>query len=116
MFLPQVELQKALTAIQNDATGTSMSVMDAESIIMNTFKNDDSLDGGGFFVAYFKKPGIKIKGLGSQPFNGGTMLSTFCSPDRVKGHYKDVKYNKQAKMGVVIYSTPKHLEILSEQV
>ena len=116
MFMPAVELNKAMDAIRNDASNTSHSVAQADQLVMTHFANDDSLSGGGFFVAYFKKPGVKIDGLASTPFKGGTMLTTFCSPDRVKKHYKDVKYFKESRMGVVIYTSPKHLEILSEQV
>lgn len=116
MFRPEVELEKAITLIKNDAYNTSLSVSQADEHVRNKFANDESLNGGGFLVAYFKKANVKIEGLRSSSFNGGTMLSTFCTPDRVKSHYKDLKYNKQARMGVVIYSTPANLEILSEQV
>lgn len=116
MFMPGQELAKAMNLIASDASNYSHSVTEADALVSAHFANDDSLGGGGFFVAYFKKPGVKIAGLASTPFRGGTMLTTFCSPDRVKQHYKDVKYFKEARMGVVIYTSPKHLEILSEQV
>jgi hypothetical protein len=116
LFTPEMELTKARLIIKDDATNTSLSVSEADGIVRSKFDNDFSCNGGGFFAAYFKKPGIKIAGLLSQPYAGGTMLSTFCSPDMVKQHYKAVKYYKESKMGVVVYSTPKNLEILSEQI
>jgi hypothetical protein len=115
-FAPEVELAKAIDLIRNDASNHSYTVSEADGIVRQKFADDDSCNGGGFFAAYFRKPGVKIAGLRSSPFAGGTMLSTFCTPDMVKGHYKDVKYFRDSRMGVVVYSTPKNLEILSEQV
>ena len=115
-FMPHVELTKAIKLIANDASNTSHSVSDADALVKQNFANDDSCQGGGFFVTYFKKPGVKIEGLRSAPFNGGTMLSSFCTPDRVKKLYQAAKYCKTARMGVTIYTTPAHMEILSEQI
>ncbi len=111
LFTATGEMEKALAAIGGKPTNFAHPVKHVESHVSNMWSPSEQ----GFFCAFYAEPGVQIDGLFSQEFNGGTLLSAYCAPERVLRHYKSLSrlLTKQAK--VALYSTPQHLQIFIER-
>lgn len=105
------EMQKAIDSIGSKPTNVAYPTKHVEALVDELWNPVEQ----GFFCAFYAEPGVKIDGLLAQEFNGGTLLSTYCAPERVVRHYKSLSrlLTKHAK--VALYSTPQHLQIFIER-